>query len=288
MSAFLLVILAAFVGGSNPIISKVGLREFPPFSLVAIRFLIALVFLLPGFLSSKIKINRQFWYCLFISLLSSANIILFSFGIKSTGANIGQTIYTAIPIITAIIMYLLTKDSYGFKKTLGIIIGFIGTIFVVFLPTLTNKTGITSGTTGNLLILTGALSYTTYSIISKKLQQYYTTSQIVTIFVLTTFIVSLPFSISDTFSHPLWWQGVSFTGLSSVIFSALVSTIAYYQLVQLIIKKTGPVVASTVLYLQPVATFIWSYLVLGETLSISFILAFLMVIFGVWLTSTQK
>lgn len=288
MGNFLLILLAAGLGGSGGIFTKIGLREIPPFSFVLLRFIFALFILLPFFIRSKPKFTKDLYKVIFLSLLATGNVILFSFGIKLTTANIGQTIYTTVPIISAIASYFLLKEKFNVLKITGILIGFFGTAVIILLPIFSKGIGVLSGMTGNLIILIAAISYSFYSVLSKKFQEKYSPIQLVSYLALTTTLIISILSVSDLYRYPQWWQNITASGLFSVIFLGIIGTAFYFLIVQLIIKKTTPVIASMVLYLQPLATFIWSYIFLKETLTLIFGIGFLLSITGVYLTNNSS
>jgi len=287
-SSFFLIVLAAFLGGGAPPITKIGLKEIPPFSFVFFRFIFAVLILFPLFLKSKPKFNKDFFMVIVLSFLASINVIFFPFGVKLTTANIAQTIYTAVPIFSAVISFALLKERFNLIKVIGISIGFFGASFIILLPLFSKDFNFWAGMTGNLIILIASISYSFYSVLSKKFQSNYSPLQLVFYFSLTTLFLMFLFSFSDLKNYPNWWQNLTIKGWFSIFFMGSIGTVAYFLLVQILIKKTTPVVASTVLYLQPLATFVWSYFLLKETLSFLLIAGFLLVLIGVWFTNNPN
>lgn len=285
LTSFLLILLAASLGGSIGVFTKIGVEEIPPFSFVFIRFIFALLVLIPFFIRSKPKFKKDLYKVFLLSLLATANVILFSFGIKLTTANIGQTLYTTVPIISAIISYFLLKEKFNLYKIAGIILGFLGVAIVILLPIISQNIDVSLGMKGNLLILLATISYSFYSVLTKKFQKSYSPVQLVSYFALTTTIFTSIFLLSDLSLYPKWWQEVTFMGLFSATFVGLIGTTIYFLIVQLIIKKTTPVVASTILYLQPLSAFIWSHMFLKETLTFILIVGFFLSAIGVFLTN---
>jgi len=148
--ALIIVIFAGILTGGTSVYVKLGLREIPPFTFTFIRFFLALVFFIPLILKTKFKINKDSLPVFLVSLLSTLNIILFSFGIRLTSASLGQLIYALVPILSVIISHYLLKEKITWKKILGILLGFAG-MGVIIIPAVSNfKTGNSTGLLGNI------------------------------------------------------------------------------------------------------------------------------------------
>lgn len=277
---FFLILAAAILGGGAGVFGKIALAEIPPFSFTFLRFLIASIFLIPFSIKYLPTFKRKDYKIILLSLLASANVILFAFGIKRTTANISQMIYTAVPIISALLSFYYLKERFGVKKIIAIAVGFAGTIIVVLLPLIShNDRGSTIG--GNLIIVLAMLSISLYWVLSKKFQAQYSPLEINNYFIFTTTVLLFFLSFFDLFKEPGWWQGISAGAYWSLIFVAIFSTAVCYLLSQIIIKKATPVMASMVLYVQPFTTFIWAYYFLSEKLSGLFLIGAALSLLGV-------
>lgn len=281
---FFLVFSAAILGGGAGVFGKIALSEIPPFSFTFLRFLIASIFLIPFSIKYLPAFKKKDYKIILLSLLASANVVLFSFGIKHTTADISQMIYTAVPIISALLSFYYLKEKFGLKKIVGIVIGFIGTVIVVLLPLISsNDAGGTIG--GNLLIVIAMLSISLYWVLSKEFQSQYSPLEINNYFIFTTTFLLLFLSIFDLFKKPIWWQAVSPKAYLSLIFVAIFSTAIYYLISQVVVKRATPVMASMILYVQPFATFIWAYYFLSEKLSALFLVGVFLSLLGVGIYS---
>jgi len=284
---FFLIILAAILGGGAGVFGKIALAEIPPFSFTFLRFLIASIFLIPFSLKYLPTFKRKDYKIILLSLLASANVVLFAYGIKHTTANISQMIYTAVPIVSALLSFYYLKERFGVSKIIGIAVGFMGTIIVVLLPLISNNNG---GSTigGNLTIFIAMLSISLYWVLSKKFHSEYSPLEINNYFIFTTTVLLFFLSIFDLFREPTWWQGVSANAYLALIFVAVLSTAIYYLISQIIIKRATPVMASMVLYVQPLATFVWAYYFLSEKLTVLFLVGVLLSLLGVGIYNFSK
>lgn len=278
IKALLVIIAAATLGSGSVIFAKLGLREIPPFTFMFLRFLIASLLILPFYLKSPIP-PRRLWPPILISLFSSANIFLFAFGIRLTTATVSQVIYSIIPIITAILAHFLVKERFNQKKIVGIALGFFGLIFIIGLP---------QTFTGNFLLLIGAVLYSFYPVLSKKIQLKYSPIDLTAVFIFTTAVIGGLFSLTELKQVPMWLITASTQAWFSLIFVAIIGTIIYYWLTQEAIKHGSAVIGSMILYLQPVTTYLWAYFVLNEQLTWEIVIGGGLVICGAYLTTTAK
>ena len=287
--ALLTVILAAFLGGGVSVYVKLGLRDVPPFIYTFVRFFLALIFFSPLILKTKFKINRQSLPVFLVSLLSSFNIILFSFGIRLTSASVGQLIYAVVPILAVIISYYLLKEKITGRKIFGIFLGLAGMGLIIALPMITKSaTNISGNLFGNILIFIGAISYTFYVVLSKKIQKKFSPIYITTAFFISTMLVSLFFSILEISSIKNLSSLFTYNSLFSLFYVSFFATAIVYLLGQYAIKFGTPVISSMSLYLQPMATVVWAFFVLGEVINGQFIVGGLLALTGAWLVSSSK
>lgn len=286
--ALFFVILGAFLGGGSAVFVKTGLRDIPPFTYTTLRFFLALIFFVPWLLKTKFRINWDALPVFLISLLSSLNIILFAFGIRLTSASVGQLIYASVPVLAAIISYFLLKEKITWKKVVGIFLGLLGMGLVMVLPLISKSSSIKGSLWGNLLIFIGAISYTFYTVLSKKIQKKFSPVYITAIFFISTMFISLLFSIFEISTI----KNLSIVFTRSSIFSLFyiaffASTIAYL-LHQYAIKFGTPVIASMAYYILPATTVIWAFFILGEVINWQFVVGGILALLGAWLVSSTK
>ncbi len=286
INTLLLILIAAILGGAAGVFGKIALKEIPSFSFTFLRFLIASVFLIPFSLKHLPTFKKKDYKIILLSLLASVNVVLFSFGIKYTTANISQMIYTAVPIVSAVLSFYLFGERFNFKKILGILIGFIGTITIILLPIISNNN--LGSIKGNIIISIAMSSISLYWVLSKKFQSEYSPLKINNYFIFITTILLFFLSFYDLIKTPNWYDHISIRAYLALIFIAIFSTAITYLLNQVLIKRTTPVLASMVLYLQPFTTFIWAYIFLSEKLSLPFLVGAILTLIGIGIYNFSK
>lgn len=287
--ALISVVLAALTGGGNPVFTKIALKEIPVFTFNFLRFFLSLIIILPFFIKEKPKITKDVYKLALLSILPVINITLFAFGVKLTTATTGQMIYAVVPIIAGILSYLILKEKISPNKISGVLLGLLGTMIIILLPILGTPSAFKGNLLGNTLIFTGMLSFATYTVLSKKFQKKYSPIYLNTFFILTAVIMQFFLALFDFSSNNDWINHVSANAILSLIFVSLLGTVATYIFYQYAIKHATPITASMSLYLQPIATFLFAFSLLGERLTWGFMAGSIMVILGTWkVTITKK
>lgn len=281
--ALVAVLLSAILGGGlNPFI-KIGLKEIPPMSYSFLRFLIALLVILPLFFKNKFTFKSILGIIPF-SLLGTLNIILFVLGVRYTTAVASQLLYLSVPVMVSIFSFFIFKEKINTTKFFGILLGLSGALFLVFQKS-SQDFSLIDNLLGNALIWLATISYVLYVIFSKKIQKIHSPVQITTSFCLTTVAVTLFFSIFEIATAVNWWNHVSIFSLTSLIYVGFLGTASYYLLQQYAVKHSNSLVSSMTLYIQPVFTYMWSSLLLGEVLTGNLLLAAAMIFIGAYLVS---
>lgn len=285
-----LITLTAFLGGGISPFVKISLKEIPPLTFTLLRFLSVSLILTPIFLHKEKKIIKikDLKSLVLVSLLATSNVTFFVLGVKRTTATIAQMLYAAVPIIAGIFSYILLKEKLNPKKIMGVLLGFIGVLTIILLPVFGQKTVFSGDVTGNLLVFIAVASFSLYTVLSKKYQVKYSPLMLTVIFILTTIVIQLFLSPFELKANPYWWQRVSLTGILGLLYVGIIGTGIYYLLYQYAIKKATPVIASMTMYLQPIFSFIWAYMLLGERLTFGFVIGAIMAFSGSYLVTNSK
>lgn len=279
--ALFAILIGALIAGAIPALTKIGLREVPPLSFAFLRFLLALLFLIPYLLRQK---WQDYIIVLPLSVLATLNIAFFVLGIQTTTATISQLLYAGSPLITALISYRILKSENRNEKILGIIIGFLGILVIVFLPVIEGNRLLSGDMLGNMLITAGVVLYSFYLSFSKKAQVKYSPLFITSSFILTTVFVLLPFFIWDTLSS-LWFQNISTGGILSILYAGLLGTLVPYYFTQYTVRHGGAVFASLSFYLIPIFAFLTAFVLLGESLTPGILIGGTLALLGVYLAT---
>ena len=285
VKSFLLVVFLAILGGSISTFSKLSLQKIPPLTFTFLRFFLASMILFPFFVKNKIH-WKGIWKVILVSFLATVNVMLFIFGLQKTTAPLATTLYVIVPLLVSVLSYFFLKEHLKKKKLFGIFLGVIGFSILLFIPLINNQERFHGDLLGNFLIFIAILSFSFYSVLSKKLQKEYTPFQLTFIFVVVTSILTFFFSFLEI-KNP-WWNNLSSASILSVIYVGVLGTGIFYLLYQYTIKRTTPLLTSMSLYLQPFAAVFFAYSFLGEGITTGFILGCILSLIGVWFVTSES
>lgn len=281
--AVLAIIIIVLTNGGSGVFTKIALRELTPEYYSFLRFLVASLILLPLFLRTRIKFNKELLKLVLISLIATLNIFAFAYGIRLTTATVGSILYVLAPILVALFSYFLIKEKLSVSKMAGITLGIVGAGLVIILPAIQKGNPFAGDLLGNIFILFGVFATALYSTISKKLHIHFSPIQVTTVFSLTTCFVTLCLSLPWLLNNSKNILNMSSDALFSVLFVGSISTALFYLLSQYAIKHGSPLIASTVLLLGPLSTVIWAGIILGEKLTPLLSICGVLVLFGTYL-----
>lgn len=289
---YFIIVLSAILmwSFSFPLIKIVLDNGVPPITLAAIRsivFIPILIFLLMKHGINKIKLIKDDWLIylsigLFTIILPG---ILQNVGMKYTTASVSSIIQTSGPIFTIILAIIILNESADKKKIVGSICALIGTIFLV-ISTDKNIDLFDISVYGNFLILLSGVSYAISSIITKKGLERKNPIQILGFSSLVGFIV---LSMISSFERPLdviinlsidTWVAIFLL----VLFPSFIAILLWYE--AMMSEEISRLVIFV--YLMPVFAVIFSYILIGEIISIQTILFATLIIFGVALAQKNS
>lgn len=119
------------IWGFHFAISKIGLKEFPPLFLMGIRFSIVAAILCPFFRIPSDKMLKVFWLSLTFGSLSFG---LMYAGVAHLDASTSAIIGQAQVPFAAILAAYVYKDRFGWRRTVGLALSFLGIILIVGSP----------------------------------------------------------------------------------------------------------------------------------------------------------
>lgn len=207
LKAHILIVGATILVALSFIVSGKLSGIIHPISLTLFRFVIAFFTLLPFILIIKRfreKILDSFFRGLKISLFYSLYFILLFKALEYTSALNTATLFTLVPLVTAIIGSLILKDRLSVWKFLVYIVGMLGTLIVIFDGNFNSIINLTFNY-GDIIFLFGVLSMALYSISAKY---FYKSGDEVFVLTLMTLLggiiwMSLSLFILDI---PLEWE----------------------------------------------------------------------------------
>lgn len=188
------------------------------------------------------------------------------------------------PLITMLFVGFIYKaDRPGRGTILGSFVAFIGVALVIF----NSSFSLDIKPLGDLLSLLAAVSWAVYSIVLKQLNALYSALYITRKTFFYGVITAIPFLlIEPQITPPTVLLETKL--LLNILFLALFCSMFAYLMWAVIVGKLGAVKASNYMYFQPVATLIFSFIILGEKISAIGYTGCAMILTGVWLADYLK
>ena len=259
----LALIAVQILFGTWPLMGKIVLRSLTVTSLVACRLLgAAIAFsLLQRQLKPLLKMRRQDFALLILCAVTGVvgNQLLYVKALSLTTVINAALLTATIPVFTLFVSILVGYDQWSFKRLLGIVLAAAGVVYLIN-PARAELTAQT--TLGNLLLISNAILYAVYIVLSKRLFDRYGALNVITwIFVVSAVIVA-PFGFSSFGHENLGAIGGAVWLLVALII--LLPTVGAYYLNAWALTQVSPGTVAMYIYLQPLIAFGFAPWLLGE------------------------
>ncbi len=205
-------------------------------------------------------------------------------GVLCSTATIGQILFSAVPILTALASFLFIKERIGLRKIIGVSIGFLGTVFIILLPVIGKHTAFNGNLLGNMLVFISAICLAWYSVLSKKFHTHYSPLYLTALFIYLTALTNGLLAIPELLANYNFLNTIPFLGWIGVLYVGTFG-ILFFLLYQYAVKHGSPIIASTLNYLSPVVAFVVASILLGERLTGGFIAGALLALLGVYIVT---
>lgn len=281
---------ANFFFGTNIIaVKKISPLLIDPLGLSFARMFITSILLIsiPLFIKEKEKIEKKDYLILIIAGLLgvTCNQIFSITGISKTNPIHASLLIMATPIIVSVLAAIFLQERFGWNKVLGLIFGISGASILI-----TSRTALHSGNPASLLgdifIVLGALCYSIYLILIRKISSKYKPLTILRFVFIFGTIFSIPLC-APSFYNASWndFHGIEWYAIFHII---MLGTFLSYLLMNMGVSKWGPSRTGSYIYFQPLFGTAAAVLILNESLTIIKIAAGCLIVVGVWVTSLQR
>ncbi|WP_432776171.1 DMT family transporter [Brevibacillus gelatini] len=278
--------LAAAIWGGVYVVSKVVLDVIPPFTLLILRFGIALI-VLGAFVLARRETVLKKDYPLLMSIAFvgvTISIAAQFLGTKLSTAHMGALITSASPAFIAIFAVWLLKEKIHFKQAAGILLATVGVIIVIGVP---DQADAESSLTGNLILLVAAVSWGLYTVLSKKATQRYSSLLVTTYVALFGLIFTSPVMVWELSVTPVSWQ-FGWEIWAGVLYIGLISTAGAFYLWNKGFELMQAGSGAGFFFVQPIVGAFLGWLLLHEHLGISFFVGAAFIFLGVALSNLNK
>lgn len=275
----LYLILASSIWGGMYVVVKILVAVIPPLELVWMRYLIALVALvIIGLVTRqnwRIK-RRHFGIIIAIAVIGYViSIVTQETGTMLSTAQMGAIITSTTPAFMVLFASLILKERLTLKKAISVSLATIGVITIVGFDDINM-----SSMLGGVSLIIAALTWALMSVLIKRLPSDYSQIVVTTYATLIAFIILTPFVITklpqidiDDLTNP--------TILGGLIYLGVISTSIAFLLWNLGLQMLNASSGGVFFFVQPVVGTLLGWLILGETISITFWVGSVLILLGV-------
>ena len=285
LSDYFLLTILALIWASAFFNIKIATYSFGPVTIAFLRVFFGAipVLLLCYYKNIKIEAFSKDWHWFamigFINLV--APFFLIAYGVKSVQSNLAAILMSTTPLSSTILGHFYIKnEKFNLLKTIGILIGFSGIVFLFSDNLLITENNFSSA----LLILLGSTCYVIGGVltlrISKKKNENVTGSILIWAIIILIPLVS--------FIEQPWNLEPRLDSTISVIYLGLVSTGLAWLLRFKILVNNGLIFQSQVSYLIPIFGIILSYIFLKELITIRVFISLVAVVVGIYFVKRAK
>ncbi len=240
--------------GANYLIAK-GLmpNKIEASALVLLRITGAffLFFLLKFFLPEKTD-KKDLPRLAVCGLLGVAVNQLFSMnGLSLTSPVDASIIVTGMPVFTIIISYFLLKEPLTLQRIIGISLGSLGAVLLIYFGNTSIGTG---SALGNLFVFINSLAFSFYLVIVKPLMLKYKPVTVIVWTFFFGFIFAFPFCIEKLLNTN--FESFVTSNWLSLLYVIVGPTFLAYLINMFALQHVKPTVASSYVYAQPAVAMI--------------------------------
>jgi drug/metabolite transporter (DMT)-like permease len=261
----LLLLLTSLLWGGNFVVGKSLVGHASPLTLTSLRWMIAIVFLIPmvWFKEKRILPSRKAIVPLFFMGITGVvlfNLFQFLALERTTSTNVGL-ISTLNTISISVFSFIFLRERINLLQIFSMIISLLGVLLVLSKGKIDQLLAVHFNT-GDLWMVIAVCVWGIYSVCSRWAMR--TTSPLMSTLYSGIFglLVLLPFNFFDfTFSN------INRSFIQSILYTGVISTVVCMVFWNIGIQKLGSTTSGIFLNFNPVFTAILAFLFLREQLS---------------------
>ena len=276
---YILLIILSLIWASAFFNIKIATYSFGPVTIAFLRVFFGSipVLLLCYFKNIKIEAFSKDWH--WFAMIGFSNLVvpffLIAYGVKSVQSNLAAILMSTTPLSSTILAHFYTKnEKFNLVKTIGILIGFSGIIFLFSDNILIDQNNFISA----LLILLGSTCYVIGGVLTLKISNKKNENVTGSILIWAT-IILFPFVV---FLEQPWQSTPRIDSLASVIYLGIVPTGVAWLLRFRILTQNGLIFQSQVSYLIPIFGVILGFIFLDELITTKVLISLIAVCIGIY------
>ncbi|UFT99946.1 DMT family transporter [Radiobacillus kanasensis] len=291
MKRYIFLLLISVIWGSQFYFAEKVLDKVNPITLATIRSTIGAITLAvvsvfmknPTYKKERQRSNRTYILYVSIALLEAViPFFLVAWGQQRVSSSIASILIGTTPIWTILIVSVVFRRKLSLYQTTGVVLGFIGIVFV-FLPSLGDNL-FSNGIAGFVALLIAGISYAGALVLMEYLPPEETVvSMRNVLYIASIMLIAITFIIENpTFAT------LSIEDIIDLLILGVFQTGIVYWFYNILIHIEGAVFASFSNYFIPLVGVFLGSLFLNEDVSLYMIIGLFIIIFSILISRQTK
>jgi O-acetylserine/cysteine efflux transporter len=263
-----LVLLAVIWGGSVPL-TKLGLRDFPPLTLTALRYAVAAPFFALLLRGRPLPPPRALAAAAGLGVLGIVcGQVLQALGVHETSASVATVISALIPVLVVVLAAARLRQPVRLRQAVGLALAFGGVALVATGdPRRLAAVAATANARGDGLMVASAIAIALYYVLSVPLVRAYSVLTVAALTSLAGACGLVPISVWELRRAPVHPTA---QGVGVVLYLAVLVTVFGLWVWFGALHRLPARVAAALQYLQPLVGVAASAALFGDRLSVWF------------------
>ena len=282
---YILLSILALIWASAFFNIKIATYSYGPITIAFLRIFFGAIPVVLLCFYKKIQIEAFSKDWLWFASIGVINLVipffLIAYGVQKVQSNLAAILMATTPLSATILAHFFTNDEkINLIKSIGILIGFFGIVFLFSDNILINQNNLTYA----LMILLGSTFYVIGGLLTLKISEKKNENVTASILIWGSIIV---FPICLIIEQP-WTLNPRLDSTLSLIYLGVFPTGIAWLLRFRILKKNCLVFQAQVAYLIPIFGVILGYLFLKELITIKVVFALIAVVIGIYLVKRSS
>lgn len=279
--AYILLIGTIIVWGISFVSMKIVLEVFSPVSLAFVRFVIATAILIVVKMkTSKERVKREDMKLMAFTGFLAITLYFWceNNGVMRISANSSSIIIATLPVGALIADSIAYKNKITFKSILSILLSIVGVYFVI------GNDSISGSALGYVFMFGSVTAWCLYMIFTKPLFKKYSNITITTYQAIFGTIAFIPFMPFETIKYEM----INSTVIINLLFLAVICSSVANFAYTFAMKELDVAITSLSMNLIPVVTFLFSFIILGESLTLFQVFGAAIIIYSVYMITKPE
>ena len=282
--SYLSILGALVIWSSSFVAIKIAYETFPPITLGAVRFVVATLILgaLTLLPKNRVKLEKKDIGTVALSGLMGITLyaVLQNIAMQWTSASSATLIIASSPAITLLLESLIYKVKMNLFKIIGILIAIAGVVILSYVKADTRQQGELLGV---LLLLVAGIAWAFYNFLTKKVVNRYPSISLLFYQTLFGTIFMAPLALFERGD----WAAPTVLSFSMMLFLGLFCSVVAFLLYNNGLKKLPASSVTSMLNLVPIFGVFFSWVLLGEMVTLRKIIGGVVIIAGVMISARQ-